>query len=202
MCGRYVSPDSASIERHWRLVRNSGAPFSTRYNVAPTAQIPVLISGELRTARWGLIPYWWKQDQPPRLSHNARFEEAATKPMWRDAMRGARCLIPVAGWYEWRQPDKQPYYFHRNDGQLLALAGLYSIRKDGVSCAVLSTAATDRLEAVHERMPLFLDEEGERAWLEKGEIVTRAGNIAFHPVAKAVNKADNDAPGLIEPLAA
>jgi putative SOS response-associated peptidase YedK len=122
--------------------------------------------------------------------------------MWRDAMRGARCLLPAAGWYEWRQPDKQPYYFHRRDGGLAALAGLYSIYKNRLTCAVLSTAAAGKLEAVHERMPVFLDDEAQKAWLEKGEVRMEPADIAFHPVGKAVNKADVDVPELIQPLAA
>ena len=40
MCGRYVSKEQASIERHWNLIRGGGDPFGPVYNAAPTLQLP------------------------------------------------------------------------------------------------------------------------------------------------------------------
>ena len=86
MCGRYVSPDRAAIERAWQVRRSSGLDLPRRFNVQPTTEVPVLLRDEagltLAAARWGLIPHWWKQDKPPAYSINARLEEAAGKPMW------------------------------------------------------------------------------------------------------------------------
>ncbi|WP_315810431.1 SOS response-associated peptidase family protein [Pseudomonas sp. C9-3] len=47
------------------------------------------------------MPFWWKKEKPP----NARSEEAPTKPMWRDAIRHRRCLMPAAGWHEWNEKE-------------------------------------------------------------------------------------------------
>jgi putative SOS response-associated peptidase YedK len=41
MCGRYVSPDEAAIERTWHIGRGN-MPFVRRYNIAPTEMVPVL----------------------------------------------------------------------------------------------------------------------------------------------------------------
>jgi len=64
MCGRYVSPEQASIERAWQIRRESGLAFPRRFNVQPTTVVPLLAldAGELALtgARWGLIPHWWK----------------------------------------------------------------------------------------------------------------------------------------------
>src|SRR4051812_935395 len=117
MCGRYVSPESSAIERQWQLRRGEGLPFAARYNVAPGSEVPLLRYKDqqlvLESAKWGLVPHWWTQAKAPRLSHNARAEEALGKPMWRDAMRAARALMPAVGWYEWREQDRQPFYFCR-----------------------------------------------------------------------------------------
>jgi putative SOS response-associated peptidase YedK len=45
---------------------------------------------------------------------NARAETVADKPMFRDAFKKSRCLMPASGYYEGRAtPDgKQPYYFN------------------------------------------------------------------------------------------
>jgi len=92
MCGRFVSPDEAAIERAFRLGRRERpSPLARRYNVFPTDTIAFLRLPsdaeelELAAGRWGFVPHWWKDAKPPRLSHIARVEEAAGKPMWRDA---------------------------------------------------------------------------------------------------------------------
>ncbi len=82
-------------------------PLARRFNVAPTTTVPLMIQAEdgtltLYGARWGLVPFWWKQPEPPALTFNARSEEAAAKPMWRHAYRNTRCLMPAEGWYEWQ----------------------------------------------------------------------------------------------------
>src|SRR5690348_6290007 len=109
MCGRYVSPEQAAIEQAFRLGnRGHGWIFERRFNVFPTATVPILRHSSssaviMEAARWGLVPQWWKEPKlPERTSHIARVEEAASKPMWRDAWSRARCLIPADGWYEWQ----------------------------------------------------------------------------------------------------
>lgn len=203
MCGRYVAPDTAAIERQWRLAPG-GAAFERRFNVAPAADVPVLRQDKegqlvLASARWGLVPHWWTQARPPRFNHNARLEEAAAKPMWRDSLRRWRCIFPVVGWYEWRESDKQPFYFHRSDGRLAALAGLLSFKDGMLTCAVLSTGAQDRPAAVHHRMPVSLPAEAEAAWLESGTVQADAAGIAFHAVRRLVNSSKAEGPALLEP---
>ncbi|HEX7952164.1 MAG TPA: hypothetical protein VF523_03725, partial [Burkholderiales bacterium] len=42
MCGRYVSPEQAAIERFWHIGRHDGNPFGRHFNVAPSAIVPIL----------------------------------------------------------------------------------------------------------------------------------------------------------------
>lgn len=58
------------------------------------------------------------------FTFTAHIEEAAVRPMWRQALRRPRCLIPAIGWYEWKELEvvdpvtdevtkaKQPYFPH------------------------------------------------------------------------------------------
>jgi len=180
MCGRYVHPDDAAIEREWHVGRDSGNPFARQFNVAPASLVPMLRrdrrSGELvlTGARWGLIPHWWKDAKLPTFTINARVEEASGKPMWRHAWRHARCLIPAEGWYEWRELErvdrktgevrkyKQPYFIHRGNVRLFCFAGLMAFwRAPGaddttLSCAILTRPATGPATEVHDRMPVVL----------------------------------------------
>ncbi len=203
MCGRYVSPESASIERQWHIPKG-GEAFAAKYNVAPGTAVPLLLFQEkefvLKQAKWGLIPHWWKERRPPRLSHNARAEEAASKPLWRDALRNARALMPALGWYEWRA-DKQPFYFHRRDGRLTSFAALFSLFEGRLTCALLTMQAKERLAQVHDRMPIALpDEQAEREWLRTGELAAEPKAIEYHPVRKLVNAASSEGAQLIEAL--
>lgn len=219
MCGRYVSPDQASIERAWKIDRASSNPFPRRFNVQPTTAVPVLRREDgartLSGARWGLIPHWWKQDKPPGFSINARLEDIAGKPMWRDPVRRARCLLPAEGWYEWQDAPggKQPHYITRRDRRPFCFAGLYAVWRDTLSCAILTTQALGPVAAVHLRMPVVLSEEAHAAWLEPAmHDAARATALALapmapedfehYPVSRRVNSTRNEGPDLIEPLRA
>ena len=219
MCGRYVSPEQASIERAWRIDRTSGNPFPRRFNVQPSTAVPVLLlAGGARTlcsARWGLIPDWWKQDKPPGFTLNARLEEISGKPMWRDPIRRSRCLLPAEGWYEWQQTPggKQPHYVTRRDRRPFCFAGVYATWRDTLSCAILTTQALGPLAEVHERMPVVLSEEDHAAWLEPAlhdaAVATAMalepmapGDFEHYAVSRRVNNARSEGPELIEPLRA
>ena len=223
MCGRYVTPDEAAIERLWNLTKGIPA-FPRSWNVAPGATVPLLAlhrdTGELEVvlARWGLIPHWWKDAKAPSRTFNARLEEAAAKPLWRDAMRRGRCVIPAEGWYEWQTgPRKQPYFIRRTDRAPVGFAGLMAVWKQPqtgewmTSCAILTLPASGALARVHERMPAALPRDAHDAWLEPG---LKDGNAASdllrstasvegleaYPVSTAVNSALMDTPELIRPL--
>src|ERR1017187_6473443 len=103
MCGRYVSPDEASIEREFALVRTEWH-FPPSYNVAPTQDVPVVRvnkAGERTGARlhWGLIPFWAKGVQPKYSTINATVEKLQDGATWRgpgSAASDASCRQPVS----------------------------------------------------------------------------------------------------------
>jgi putative SOS response-associated peptidase YedK len=177
------------------------------------------------------VPHWWKEAKPPKVSFNARLEEAADKPMWRDALSRARCLIPAEGWYEWRALErvdpstgeivaaKQPYFIRRKDGALVCFAGLMAYWKDPKtgealrSCAILTADAAGQLAEIHERAPVVLPPRSYAAWLDRRLIdpqTARAiaergappGELTQWKVKLLVNNAKSDGPELIEPLEA
>jgi putative SOS response-associated peptidase YedK len=232
MCGRYVSPEQGAIEREWRVGRGNNNPFPRRYNVSPTMSVPILLRARsgalgLESARWGLIPHWWKEAKPPRFGFNARCEDIGTKPMWRHPLRHSRCLVPAEGWYEWRQversdPDtgeavraRQPYFICRRDARPFCFAGLMSVWYgiDGgdplPSCSILTRPASASVSAVHDRMPVVLPDEAYTAWLDPQqtdagracEIVHECAVAQFdHRLVSAkVNSSDIDEADLIEP---
>lgn len=142
MCSRYAFVPEARAWTDFRAVLGALADellaLPPRPRLAPTDTVAILVQQpggppQVLHARWGLIPHWWSKPGLPRLSFNARSEEAAIKPMWRDALRRARCLIPATAWTEWQKAHgaKIPYRLHRADGRGFMFAGLWSLWRPG-----------------------------------------------------------------------
>ncbi len=186
-----------------------------RYNTCPTDPVDVVIRGDggllVVPMRWQLIPPWWKKPlKELPATFNARAESVAEKPMFRDAFRRTRCIIPASGYYEWQtRPDgKQP----QADGSILTIADLWSDWRDRVNeetlttCAMIITEANSFIGAIHDRMPVLLDRESADAWLSGDaglELLKPAPDDALRmwPVSRRVSKPGNgDDPSLIEPV--
>lgn len=228
MCGRYVSPDERSIEQFWHIgARNSGNWIRQCFNVSPSMVVPMvkLEAGAIQVvpARWGLIPPWWRDESLPAKSFNARSEEAAGKPMWRQSLRAQRCLMPASGWYEWNEkepasnpsgkPCNQPYFLCARETEVLAIAGLWARWRnlDGeevLSCALLTKSAAPSIQTVHHRMPVILKPEQIELWLDprtaSGDVQLLIENCREDFVARRistyVNDPGNDCPELLNEL--
>ena len=217
MCGRYAlyGPRSRSRAETQYFAKLDELPGS--WNVAPGSVLPITRltregTIEQTTARWGLVPYWAKDEKTGYKCINARAETVATTPAFRDAYRyKRRCLVPACGFYEWQKhaAGKTPYYITSSDGSLLAFAGLWdSWRKpDGerlVTFAIITTRANDLVTRLHDRMPVVLAPDDYRTWLDADdphELLRPAPleMLVCYPVSERVNTPKNDAPDLIEP---
>jgi putative SOS response-associated peptidase YedK len=173
---------------------------------------------ELVSTRWGLIPRWWKKPlKKLPASLNARAESVADKPMFRDAFRRNRCVIPASGYYEWlKRPDgKQPYFISAADGVVLSFAGLWDRWKNPetgepvISCTIIVTDANELTRPIHDRMPVVVDKADIRRWL-KGEggteLLKPAADdcLRMWQVSRRVNKTGtgDDDPTLLDEVAA
>lgn len=218
MCGRYaLSIDPAALSAYFAL--DACEPYAPRWNIPPGTDIPVIrLSPEGRRVahclRWGLVPHWAKDPTiGPRLT-NARAESVADKPAFRPAFARRRCLIPASGFYEWKAEGrrKQPYYISLRDGSPLAMAGLWESWKFPTgeilrSCTIITTAANELMQPIHDRMPAIISPEDWQTWLAAAPEAARhllapfpSEPLQAWPVDGRVSKASNDDPGLIEPL--
>ncbi|HEY7489410.1 MAG TPA: SOS response-associated peptidase [Streptosporangiaceae bacterium] len=179
----------------------------------------------LRTLRWGLVPSWAKDLSIGNRMINARLETVHEKPAFRRAFARRRCLLPADGFYEWyelkspgeqpKKPKKQPFFIHPRDGDMMAMAGLYELWKNPEdewvwTCTVITTAATDDVGRIHDRMPMIVEPEMWTAWLDPDtndpETIrgllrpAMAGRMEAYPVSVTVNNVRNNGPSLVEPL--
>jgi putative SOS response-associated peptidase YedK len=210
MCGRFTQKFTwREIRELYELVGDA-RNLQAHYNIAPTDTVEVVrpsVGGtaELMPMHWGLIPYWWKKPlkQAP-ATFNARAETVATTPMFRDAFKRHRCIVPASGYYEWlKRPDgKQPYFISTADGKVLSLAGLWDqwrnpeTKEMMTSCTIIVTDANALTRTVHNRMPVVLDDADVRSWLNGtagGEVLKPAAEdrLQMWPVSRRVNKTGN-----------
>jgi putative SOS response-associated peptidase YedK len=218
VCGRYslASPDPARLRERFAI--GDDVPVRARYNVAPGDDVLTVTTdregaprGEL--LRWGLVPYWAKDPKTLGLKLiNARSETMLTNGAFRDARR---CLVIADGFYEWEKrpgEPKQPWWITRPDHEPFAFAGLWSSWRpaDGVeplrSVAIVTTAASEQLAHVHDRMPVMLAPEAEEAWLDRAtepaellEICAPLEHTGMRAVGDAVNDARHDEADCLEP---
>jgi putative SOS response-associated peptidase YedK len=229
MCGRYTLrrpdrlPTPAEVLKQIderRREQTGGAQariLEPRYNVAPSQ--PVIVIGRdaegeeaVRVATWGFRAKWLSDDRKAPI--NARAETAATTPMFRNAFRHGRCLVPADGWFEWQPQErgpKVPFFFHRPDDGLFWFAGLAATDAQGErTVAILTTDANEKAQAIHSRMPAMLpDAEAAAAWIEPEadgaaleKLLLPAGEdvVDAYPVSRHVNKPANDDPSCVEPV--
>ncbi len=200
MCGRFaVTTDPAALAEKIEAINEARKVESPgpNYNVAPTTTITTVVrrhdepddeaTRRVRSMRWGLIPPWVKADADGApeskgpLLINARAEKVTASPAFRSSAKSKRCLVPMDGYYEWRpNPDtgagkkarKTPFFMHRTDGEMLFMAGLWSVwkpAKDGdplLSCTIITTDAVGELAEIHDRMPLIVPAGEWDRWLD------------------------------------
>ena len=130
---------------------------------------------------WGLIPSWVKDQKTADELHsktlNAVGETVFEKPSFRESISSQRCLLPVSGFYEWREVNgvKYPYYIQLKEQDYFTLGSIYDtwINKETGELrntfSILTTPANQLMEKIHnlkKRMPLILSPEDQKKWLE------------------------------------
>lgn len=224
MCGRFAQQRPAAELAELFAAEPLEDEPGPRYNVAPTDEALVVVQRDdrraVRSYRWGLIPHW-AGDVPGRTrAFNARAEGIAGSPLFRDSFRRKRCIVPIDLFYEWRREGevRQPFVIERADGDVLALAGLWSSWRDPAtetivrSFTIVTSRANDAIAELHDRMPVVLEPDAWDLWLgaepaprdelrallEPNERVP----LRLFPVSRLVNDVRNDGPELILPLGA
>lgn len=220
----------------------AGAPD---YNMAPTKQAPVVLTRaprggdgmprrQLRLLTWGLVPSWASAPSVGTRMINLRAETLLAKPSFARIALARRALVPALGWYEWQHsptatdskghPRRQPFFIRRDDGDVVAMAGVYEFWRDRAvadaddpqawltTFAVLTIAAEAGIDRIHDRQPLVLDRGQWAGWLDpEATDVDRiaplllgeaAGRFTAYPVGRAVGNSRVNGPQLLDPAPA
>ncbi len=221
MCGRYsLVSEQALLQAEFDFVCTE--EITPRYNIAPGQEILAVGYYDGRRIgsylRWGLVPFWAKDDKIGYKLINARMESIEEKPSFKHAFQKRRCLIICDGFYEWKKTkgEKQPYRFVMKDKRPFALAGIYEVWKKAegtqalATCTIITTEANDMTKDIHDRMPVILKQEDYDRWInpENSDIKSlkqllvpySAEAMAKYEVSPLVNSPKNEGEELAVPL--
>ncbi|ASY58884.1 SOS response-associated peptidase [Sinorhizobium sp. CCBAU 05631] len=224
MCGRvYIKSNLDGLLREFSFAEREAvegmANQFPRYNGAPSLYYPIIVTEVIRdpdvfgpsfaSARWGLIPRFAKTQpgRPPPI--NARSEGISTVGLFKDAYRRRRCLIPVDGFFEWKDifgtgKNKQPYAIAMKSGEPFALAGLWDTWRDPETdedirtFCVITCPANEMIAKIHDRMPVILHGQDYERWLspeaDPAELMT------MWPIDRKVGSPKYDAADILDPV--
>ncbi len=221
MCGRFVQrpvfkADSLGLPD----LAPALAELPESSNLAPTQRASVILDRgtgrQVTRMAWGLLPFWAKAKGLQGSTINARIETVATKPAFRSAFKKRRCVVPMAGYYEWSvSPEdgkKDPWFIHAADD--LWAAGLWEdaspLLPDGNqgTFTVITGDSSGVSADIHDRMPVWLHPDQIEDWLTAEPDQAMAMLLASEPpqmeayrVSRSVNTPRNNRPELLNPVA-
>lgn len=168
-------------------------------------KLPVIVSenGKLKAVekQWGLIPSWCKDEENAqelrKLALNAKGETVHQKPMFRGGFKHGRCLVPAAGFYEWREVNrkKYPYYIYPANEPAFLFAGISEVWVNPATgeeldtYCIVTSPSNALLSMIHNtklRMPLILDYADIQTWISGTE---EEALSLVHPCAEQLLKA-------------
>lgn len=177
MCGRFtLFTDIEEIKERFDIQGSFDEEYQFSYNIAPSQSVLSVINDGVRNRlgylRWGLIPFWVKDEKAGYKMINARAETIAEKASFRNAYKKKRCLIIADSFYEWKKtPERKiPMRIKLKNHAPFGMAGLWESWKspEGISiysCSVITTVPNELMTSIHDRMPVILKPEDEKDWL-------------------------------------
>jgi putative SOS response-associated peptidase YedK len=205
MCGRIsFSFNRADLLATYAWL-NDAPEEDARYNIAPTDPIVAVGPHTADIVRWGI-------DGRKGGLFNLRAETAIAKPFYHRDLIGHRIVVPASHFYEWRAYGRRrlPIAISREDGKGLNLAGLLGRWEGQPAATILTTTPNADLSALHNRMPVVLDDDDAATWvLEELSLEQVAGFLKpcpdgwlrLAPASPMVNDVRNQGPELLDPAA-
>ena len=216
MCGRFtITSDAEELEKRFGAKVDKGE-YSKRYNAAPSQLLPVITNSDKKNVqffKWGLIPFWAKEEKIGYQLINARAETVTEKPSFKYALKERRCLVLADGYYEWmKTPEgKIPFRITLKDEILFAFAGIWEeweSSNDRVikSFSIVTVPASSTIRDIHDRMPVILAPEEEHNWIGNietteavGLLNSYQGKLLSNRVSTLVNSPKNDSEEVLNP---
>lgn len=209
MCVRYSQTFEAEALMARFGAKQPAVPVRPSYNISAGQKGAVIAGCSILMLKWGFIPGWAGGEIKEGFL-SARAEGIASRPAFRAAFYKNRCIVPADGFYEWAHTagEKVPYRFEFRDKSLFGMAGVYD---EGTGTYAVVTCLSNALvRSVQHRMPVILDKQREKLWLDMRASDTEellpilracdSGLLHGYKVSALVNSPENDSPDCIKPL--
>jgi putative SOS response-associated peptidase YedK len=218
------------IRKRWQVAPNDWMPsiLPTGYTKAHWWLLPSWTKTDeykWRITGKGEKSFSWLPGKPKSSHFNSRIA-TLTDPgrrYWFKLLDQQRCLIPANGFVEWSDVEmlksgekKRQALFYLKLQKPFFFAGVFDFAKDNEgndfpSVNIITTEPNEYLKSLpHHRMPAILHREDVKAWMD-----SRLGNaearkliktvpkdeMEYHFLGPLINKASNDVPEALEPIA-
>ena len=217
MCLRFsFAASTEKMRRQFNLQLRHDLQKSYNIGAGQNAYVLTNEGLDLQILRWGLVPYWAKDEESGHNLINAKAETISTTPSFRLAIRQKRCIIFADSFYAWKRIGRQsqPFRVMYEDTSVLAFAGVWdawvSPDKQVVrSFSVITTNANKEMRYLGQRMPVIFKTNQEMAtWLEDVSLSTTLnmlktlpdGSLGYYPVSADIDDLDNNYPEIQNPV--
>ena len=177
MIDRYaIYSDFQDINQRYGL---AGDEFTVpNYNASPAQQLPVVSNHEKKEISffyWGIGKEWSNNKSISSKLLSSSTDQIKKKNPLKRALIKRRCIVPVNGFYLWKQYGKKrktPHYFYRKGTELFSLAGIWEEFDDINGEGTLTFKFVERenysgVEEFGDAMPAIISPENESAWLDE-----------------------------------
>lgn len=213
----------AIFEKGTRLKQQYGlveTPELTHYNAAPTQKLPIISrSGQpLQSAIWGTTRELAKGRPVAQRLINHRADVVKSKPVFRKLLQTNRVIVPMSGFYIWKQMNKRqkiPYYFYLTDQTSFGVAAICETYEDMddksyTTFSIITLPSPVEFQSYQDYLPAVLSPDKLDDWLEPNaplnSILTILDepldqNFSMHSVSPGIANEQNNSPKLIDPIA-
>ncbi|KAK6094697.1 hypothetical protein MT418_004981 [Batrachochytrium dendrobatidis] len=214
--------------------------YRPSYNVCPTRMQPVIHRHTdshkpvLDCMKWGIKTQPKNNSESSHLVINCRDDTlmSSYRPMFKQVRDSNRCIVIAQGYYEWqRKTTSQPYFIslgtdstpdtdeqigikaNQSSTKLMYMAAVWMPSKSSTETptyALVTTPAAPSLEWLHDRMPVMLQTEADRAlWMDPSIKFTSDvaalmrpmhSGLVWFPVSTMVGKIETDTPECIKAI--
>ncbi|UXP33036.1 SOS response-associated peptidase [Reichenbachiella agarivorans] len=221
MIDRYaIYSDFKDINKRFGLV---GEEFTVpNYNASPAQQLPVIANKAKKGISffyWGTNKQWSnnKSISPKLLA--APLDQLSKSTTLKTALSKRRCIIPVNGFYQWKQYSKKrmtPHYFYSPHEALISLPGIWEEYEDmdgktNYTFKIIEVKNYSGISEYGDTMPAVLPQDMEAKWLDDyssdEELLAILNNrseilkLTNHPVSPHISVVTNNSADLIKPQA-
>jgi len=108
MCGRYSVDKKKVSKEHRFAAKLEGIAFEPNFDARPSQQLPIILPATEKAvlATWASPEK--EPDGKPTLPFNVRQENLLFIPRFRALLPQNRCIIPIDGFFEWKEQEPEP----------------------------------------------------------------------------------------------